>query len=266
MPVVRRTFQGESDLLEMQHLVAERSRIMGQGTTMHPGDVAHRIYSGLRNDDLSEVVPVWEDVDGIAAFALIWQKEDAADFVARIDVDADALTRVAEELVGLVAAEGRVEVDVVGNDTQLIEIIESLGFKRGAEHTILNWRQIPDPVVVPDSRFALRTVGFEDIDRLVAVHAGSFGSPWTRESYLERMHKPGYNPDDEIVAVDVDGTFAGFTNTWYDDLNEVGYFEPVGVHTGYHRRGIGDAPDARGHAKDVRARHDDGDGDAQSRR
>lgn len=223
----------------MQQLVAERSRIMGQGTTMHPGDVAHRIYSGLRNDDLSEVVPLWEDVDGIAAFALIWQKEDAADFVARIDVDVEAVTRVVTELVDLVAAEGRIEVDVVGDDTQMIEIIERLGFRRGKEHTILTWQEIADSVVVPDSGFVLRTVGFDDIDQLVAVHVGSFGGSWTRESYLERMYKPGYNPDDEIVAVDVDGTFTGFTNTWYDDLNKVGYFEPVGVRTDYHRRGVG---------------------------
>lgn len=53
------------------------------------------------------------------------------------------------------------------------------------------------------------------------------------------MGTPGYSPDREIVAVADDESFAGFTVTWYDDLNRVGYFEPVGVATDHQRRGIG---------------------------
>ncbi|RLE13334.1 MAG: hypothetical protein DRJ28_07595, partial [Actinobacteria bacterium] len=59
MPVVRRTFEGESDLVEMQRLVAGRTGVFGVGTNLHPGDVAHRIYSGLRKHNLDETVPVW---------------------------------------------------------------------------------------------------------------------------------------------------------------------------------------------------------------
>ena len=66
----RRAFTGASDLVVMQRLVAERTRAMGSGTNLHPGDVAHRIYSGLRNHDLRELVPVWEDGFGMAAFGM----------------------------------------------------------------------------------------------------------------------------------------------------------------------------------------------------
>ena len=57
--------------------------------------------------------------------------------------------------------------------------------------------------------------------------------------YAERVRQPGYNTEDELVAVHDDGTFMGFTNTWYDDANKVGYFEPGGVHRDFHRRGVG---------------------------
>ena len=29
--------------------------------------------------------------------------------------------------------------------------------------------------------------------------------------------------------------------TWLDELNKIGYFEPVGVHQDFHRRGLGRA-------------------------
>jgi hypothetical protein len=67
MSLVRQRFRGESDLVEMQRLVRQRTDTYGPGTNLHPGDVAHRIYSGLRVRDLDGVVQVWGDVSGIAA-------------------------------------------------------------------------------------------------------------------------------------------------------------------------------------------------------
>ena len=101
MGVVQRTYRGELDLTEMQHIVAARTLEMGPGTNLHPGDVAHRIYSGLRNDNLADMVPVWQDALGIAAFGIIWPKDDAFDFVARIGIDQEDYGDVLEQLISL---------------------------------------------------------------------------------------------------------------------------------------------------------------------
>ena len=55
------------------------------------------------------------------------------------------------------------------------------------------------------------------------------------------MLKPGYIPGHEIVVIAPDGQFAAFAKMWLDELNEVGYFEPVSVHKDFQRRGFGRA-------------------------
>lgn len=53
------------------------------------------------------------------------------------------------------------------------------------------------------------------------------------------MHIPGYDPLNQIVAVDGEGTSMGFTVIWYDETNRVGHSETVGVHADFHRRVVG---------------------------
>ena len=241
MPVVRRPFAGESDLLQMQRIVSERTHEMGPGTNLHPGDVAHRIYSGLRAYDLAKTVPVWEDVEGIAAFGIIWPKYQAFDVVARAGLDTELLVGIVAEISELTQSNGRVETDVSGGDPDLVAVLTDLGFTSLGDEYAVTGQSLSEPVEVCPSRFLLRSVSSDDVDQLAAVHSSAFGGEWTPENYLARMRQPGYDPAGEIVAVDVDGTFAGFTITWYDELNKVGYFEPVGVHAKYQRRGIGSA-------------------------
>jgi GNAT superfamily N-acetyltransferase len=52
------------------------------------------------------------------------------------------------------------------------------------------------------------------------------------------MKKPGYAPEREMVVVAPDGRFAAFTVTWRDEVNKVGYFEPVGAHSDFQRKGL----------------------------
>jgi len=241
MPVVRRTFEGESDLVEMQRLVAGRTGVFGVGTNLHPGDVAHRIYSGLRKHNLDETVPVWEDDHGIAAFGIIWPGFQAFDVAMRVGLSDDERAVIVSEVIGLSEKEGRVETDVFGADETLLSVIRDLGFEKAAGGYVVTGRTLVAPSDVSGLPFILRSADMRDVVQLARVHSGAFGSDWTPESYLRRMQKPGYIVSDEIVAVAQDGTFAGFTNTWYDDRNKIGYFEPVGVHRDFHRMGVGSA-------------------------
>ena len=241
MAVVQRIYRGEADLIEMQRIVALRTMEMGSGTNLHPGDIAHRIHSGLRNDDLAEVVPVWQDAVGIAAFGIVWSKDDAFDFVARIGIDRVDYAEALGQLISMSENNGRVETEVIGVDPALVDALITFGFEKMDTSYSLTERKLRSPAEIPDVPFTLRSASMPDVVQLAAVHSGAFGSRWTPESYLHRMQQPGYSPDNEVIAVADDGTFAGFTNTWYDDLNGVGYFEPVGVHRDFHRMGVGSA-------------------------
>lgn len=235
----RRTYNGQADLTEMQAMVTERTRVMGPCTNLHPGDVAHRIYSGSRTSDLDDVVPVWQDGAGIAGFGIVWPKDRAFDVVTRVGLTETDRITIIEGITALAERDGGVETDVIGDDASFISILSGLGFHDKSAEYVFTQRSLDTPVTIPPHDFIVRSARDDDAGQLAAVHSAAFGSSWAWDEYAKRMRQPGYNAEDELVAVDDDGTFMGFTNTWYDDVNKVGYFEPVGVHRDFHRRGIG---------------------------
>ncbi len=75
---------------------------------------------------------------------------------------------------------------------------------------------------------------------LAAAHNAVFDDGWTAVSYRELvMRTPGYEARNEIVVADANGAIVAFATIWFDDLNRVGLFEPVGVHPDFRRRGLG---------------------------
>jgi predicted N-acetyltransferase YhbS len=235
----RREFNGQTDLIEMQTIVMERTQTMGRCTNLHPGDIAHRIYSGSRMWDLEDVVRVWKDDAGMVGFGIIWPKDATFDVVTRIGLAESDRRAIIATISDLAARDGRVQTDVIGEDTSFTSILSELGFHPDSAEYVFTAQSLDTPVAIPPHDFVVRSVNAGDAEQLAAVHSGAFGSRWTPDEYARRMRQPGYNAVDEIVAVDADGTFMGFTNTWYDDVNRIGCFEPVGVHKYFHRRGVG---------------------------
>jgi ribosomal protein S18 acetylase RimI-like enzyme len=66
-------------------------------------------------------------------------------------------------------------------------------------------------------------------------------SRFTLESYLNIRSAPVYRPDLDLVTVTPEGRFASYCIVWYDPLNRVGEFEPVGTRKAWERRGLGKA-------------------------
>jgi mycothiol synthase len=99
---------------------------------------------------------------------------------------------------------------------------------------------ITAPVLPAGYRFRAAR-GIEDAAALAAVHAGSFNVEWPTKLYRKLMESPGYDPERELVVQAPDGTFAAFAIVWYDQVNRIGYFEPVGTHKDHRRLGLGRA-------------------------
>jgi ribosomal protein S18 acetylase RimI-like enzyme len=64
----------------------------------------------------------------------------------------------------------------------------------------------------------------------------AFDEYWPRNL---RFLQAAYVPEHDVFIVAPDGRVAAFCCIWTDDLNKMGYFEPVGVHPDFHRRGLG---------------------------
>lgn len=251
--MIRRTYAGEADLKLLQDFNAAAIGLTDHRGYLHPGDIPHHIYNGNKFYDPVEVLTIWEDDHGIAAWLLVNVRFKSFDAQVRPDLRGGDLERGVLEL----AYERTVELmkrydvssdcvyaDAFRGDTARRQLLSDLGWEPDNELPyVLNHTEIKS-VILPDlpEGFSFRTAkGIEDAAALAAVHNGAFGSFWTPELYRKVMESPGYQPERELVIQALDGTFAAFSIIWFDHLNCIGLFEPVGVHRDFQRRGFGRA-------------------------
>ena len=249
----KRTYTGEADLKLLQDFNAAAIAETDHCGYLHPGDIPHHIYNGNRYYDPVELMTIWEDNRGIAAWLLADVKHKSFDAQVRPDLqgkdfELEVLGFAGERILELIQrykiSGDCIYADAFRGDTARIQVLEALGWRRDGELPyVLNHTEI-QPVDVPalPAGFSFLSVrGVEDAAALAEVHNGAFGSIWTPDLYRKVMESPGYQPERELVIQAPDGTFAAFCIIWFDHLNHMGLFEPVGTHRDYWRRGFGKA-------------------------
>lgn len=246
----RRAYTGSADLAAVQAFNGAAMAATGGCGYLHPGDIPHRLFNGNKLFDPSEIMTLWEDGAGIAAWVMVGPRHRGFDAQVRPDLrgddlEAEVLEFAEGETVRLMD-EHRVAGDSVlaaahRGDTVRRDLLVARGWEleeNGAE--VINRRALED---LPDSTapegYRFRSVrGVEEADAVAAVHAASFGSEWTPELYARVMTSPGYDPRREFVAEAPDGTLGAFAVTWHDPVTSTGLFEPVGTHPDHRRRGL----------------------------
>lgn len=214
----------------------------GRAASIHPGDVAHAIAGGLQAFPTEEAIPVWVKDGVVAAFAVVWPKWSSFNLVAPNALADSEFEQVVSEAIEFTASEtGDVEAALDTGQTRLDRVLDKHGFGEPKEADVINERDLVDLPTVPDIGMTIRGSTFDEAASIAAAHRSAFGSKWTTEQYLRYMQTEPYRPEAEIIAVDDDGTVAGFAVVWADPNSGYGHFEPVGVHADYHRRGIGTA-------------------------
>lgn len=246
--MIRRPFRDAADLAAMERLAAACIADDPDCFLLHPGDIPHRLFNGMKYEDPVDFVTMWEDESGLIAWTAVYARQQSFDVQSlpdrRGELERVLLAHAEEHLVAEMRRLGvdrdELEAEADACDPFRGPILEELGWSR-REHEYTTTRRslqhIPD-VDIPEGFVIRQVTGVEEAAAIAAVHAASFGSVWTPELYRRVMESPGYEPSREFVAEASDGRLASFTVTWHDHHNRLGLFEPVGTHQEFRRLGL----------------------------
>lgn len=251
--MIRRTYTGEADLKLLQDFNAAAIAVTDHCGYLHPGDISHHLFNGNKYYDPTEVMTIWEDDQGVAAWLLVGPRHKSYDAQVRPDLRGNDFEREVLEYADDRTVELMRRHDITGDciygdvfrgDAARVELLAALGWESDKELPYVLNRAVINPIAAPalPDGFSFRPAkGVEDAAALAEVHNASFGVGWTPKLYRQVMESSGYEPERELVIRAPDGTLAAFTVIWYDHLNRTGLFEPVGTHKDYRRRGFGRA-------------------------
>jgi len=250
MPIISRQYETDVDLRRMQALQQELWALESERTQAHVGDLAWGATQHVgREREWNR--RLWFDGDRCVAWA--WLKRPASfDYEVHRDHRGGPLHKeVLDWFESEAQGDEPLHAFVMEGDVTSRELFERRGFVEpdNPERYAYHARNLSDFVAnsheasVLDDGFVLRTVrGDEDLHERVEVHRAVWApSRVTEESYRNVMRTWPYRADLDCVLEARDGTFAAYVLCWYDDVNRVGEFEPVGTHPDYRRRGFGAA-------------------------
>jgi ribosomal protein S18 acetylase RimI-like enzyme/heme-degrading monooxygenase HmoA len=251
--VNRRPYQGDRDLELLQDFNAAAIAVTDHCGYLHPGDIPHHLFSGNKYYDPAEVMTIWQDEQGVAAWVLAGPRHKSCDIQLRPDLrgsgfEREVLAYSEARLLALMVAY-QIESDCIYADAFQCDqdrarlLLESGWELQNRGNYVLNRIQLDEIAqpILPEGYWIRSGRGVAEAAELAGVHVASFGSNWTAETYRKVIESPGYVPELEYVVVAPDGTLAAFTVTWHDPLNRIGSFEPVGTHKDYRRLGLGRA-------------------------
>ena len=250
----RRTYESEADVALLQAFNSASIAATGGCGYVHPGDIPHRLFNGNKCFAPAEVMTVWEDRAGVAAWVLVGPRHRSYDAQVRPDLrggefEREVLEYADARTVELMRLHGVAGDQMLGDafrcDLARVGLLTEMGWGLDGEPPyVINRARIADLAdpMIP-AGYTLRAVsGVEEAAALAELHSASFpGAGWTTELYRQVMESPGYDPRRELVAEAADGSLAAFAVTWYDDLNRTGLLEAAGTHPDHQRRGLGRA-------------------------
>ncbi|PZA08108.1 MULTISPECIES: N-acetyltransferase [unclassified Meiothermus] len=215
---------------------------------IHPGDLVWRTLQDAHYRP-ERGMRVWETGGETAGF--VWQKQLSLDFAAAPWLAREqrralmaAMLAYAERQARAWGLEGRLFTSVSENDRESASVLESAGYARDDDVMYSLERSLREEIPAPQlaEGFGVRHPEAHELAERVELHREVWHpSRFTLESYLNIRSAPVYRPDLDLVTLTPEGRFASYCVVWYDPLNRVGEFEPVGTRKAWERRGLGKA-------------------------
>lgn len=195
---------------------------------------------GLWENEEGEVVAVVNSEDRIPGQAFFSRHPDYDSLLGEM-LDYAEATFVAPE-------GGELTLQIYDGDAPLQALLRERGYAPSeyegcdSEYAIL---EAPQPQLPPG--YTITSMAEKnDIEGRREVLGRGFDhtdpAEWASAStYRELQKAPDYRKDLDLYVVAPNGQYASFCVAWYDDLNKMGVFEPVGTHPDYRRMGLGTA-------------------------
>ena len=250
MAITQRAYT-DNDLPQLQAAIAAWIQEAGDCGYCHIGELTHHIYKGLHGKSpRNELVHIWEDETGIVGIAVnhlfdntfeVFTSPKYRGTESEIQMLQIAAATTLYNMQKMDNAEKSVNIDVWNCDATRQQVLSQLGFVQYRIWTDFNERSLSTPIPEPilPHGFTIRSCTLDDIENFIVAYNSAFNGKWDAQDYREHvMKQPGYNPKNLFVVVAPDGQFTAFTIIWFDEVNKVGLFEPVGTHQDFHRRGL----------------------------
>jgi mycothiol synthase len=252
MSLTHHTYRGEQDLKAMLDLLAAGRKANNGTYYVHCGDLQWWLFY---NEDVEQEwksrLRLWREGYRLIGWSLLspfrWH---AFDVYAEPSLrGSDREREMLAWAVGQLSEEEYVQTCWVAEDDEFrVRWLTENGFTAREGFMHLLQRPLTGPLSsppLPDGFLARPSRGPEDAMRRSAASHAAFGSYMPMEDYCARtlrfMQSPVYVKEHELFLTTPNDDVAAFCCIWTDPLNKVGYFEPVGVHPDFHRRGLGKA-------------------------
>jgi mycothiol synthase len=237
-------YTGENDLQQMQTALAHWMQQAGDSIYWHVGDLPHRLYDNLGGlVPLDAAVRLWKNEHEIIGFAVA--QPDSARFDAFLHPDYRGSDLEREIVNWADTTVGRsvktVSANVYAGDKTRLQILLEMGFEKDATYLCITQRSLLDQIdapAIPDGYVIRPSTGVNEAAALQQLHQVIWEWQPERSYRDEVMLKPGYNYKQELLALTSDGVPAAHTIYWCDSINKLGYFEPVGTHPDFQRKGL----------------------------
>ena len=229
-PLARHDYVGTERLEQAERLV---TRTWMPDSRFHLGDLAWQ-YAKHPDGIAGVRTAVWSQNGKVVAWA-------ACDDADGVDLVVDtAFGHVVESIVEWA---GDRPVTVLDTEQHLVGALTALGFVAdpAGPHFRQHRRDLADlpPVPTLPAGWQLRAVTEEDDPHRLDLHRTVWApSTLTAANYAALTGAWPYDRRFDLVAESPDGRLAAYCLGWYDELNRVGLFEPVGTVDEFRRRGL----------------------------
>jgi hypothetical protein len=260
---VRRDYRGVTDL---SALIQFCQRIWTADLRWHIGDLAWEF--GLAPDVCNEWrLAIWEHAGEIIGFGWL-TFPDRLSLVVGPDHAAilDDIIAWGTDLAG-----APIVVTVLDSEVWLVEALRRDGRTPDPDGNFFvemqrDLHDLPPMPALPDG-YTIRPVRDDELHARAELHRQVWSPGMTDEIFGAMTRRWPYRREFDWVAQAPGGTLVSYIQGWYDDVNRVGEFEPVGTLAEYRRMGLSRAVgiallhafrDAGGERAMVFARGDDG--------
>lgn len=266
MNIQARPYQDSTDMARMRQLLMEGTQANISASYMHPGCLDWDTHYPPDEQENRRNLRLWELMDveppTLYAWAIFSRHEGTFDlFVHPALYGTPMHETVMDEYVAWAEARaheaGRKQIWpfwAMEYDKVMLRLMTARGFveiKVDLPPPLFE-RSLDDlPTIQLPDGFTVQGVRNEDDGRLRAqVLHSAFRPDGDLEDfvaeYMQFIRSVVYNGDRDLFVRSPDGRGAAACTIWFDPVNAVGLFEPVGTHPDFQRKGLGKAVMAEG--------------------